>query len=188
MYGGTFDPPHVGHLLAAGDAAERLELDELAWVPVGTQPLKPEGTVASAEARLRMVELSVNGDPRFTAEPWEVRRAGLSFTVDTLEELRRRDADAELYLLVGEDSWRGFSRWREPARIRELASVAVLTRQGAAAPGDAAVAAEPPLWLETRRIDVSATEIRERVRAGLSIRGFVAESVERYITEHGLYR
>jgi nicotinate-nucleotide adenylyltransferase len=193
IFGGTFDPPHVGHLLAAGDAVERLGLDVVLWVPVGTQPLKPGGPEAAGEPRLRMVELTVEGDSRFAAESWEVRRSGLSFTVDTLEEIRRRDPDAELFLLLGEDSWRSFPRWREPGRIREIATVAVLARAGgenrsAADHADNAADGDEPIRLETRRVDVSATEVRERVREGLSIHGFVSDAVERYITEQKLYR
>lgn len=190
VFGGTFDPPHVGHILAAGDAAERLELDAVLWVPVGTQPLKVGGTATPAEARLRMVEMTVEGDARFAAEPSEVARGGLSFTVDTLEALRGRETGAELFLLIGEDSWRTFETWRDPARIRQLARLAVLARAGAEPErsDDEGPDSAAPLRLETRRVDVSATEIRERVRAGLSIRGFVLEPVERYIAEQGLYK
>lgn len=191
VFGGTFDPPHVGHLLAARDAAERLALDSVSWVPVGTQPLKPRGTIASGDARLAMVTLTVADTGDFHAEPIEVRREGLSFTVDTLQELTGREPGAELFLLLGEDSWATFGRWREPDRIRQLATVAVLARNEREFPernGSATAAGDAPLWLETRRVDVSATEIRERVRMGLSIRGFVTESVGRYIAEHGLYR
>jgi nicotinate-nucleotide adenylyltransferase len=191
VFGGTFDPPHVGHLLAARDAAERLALDIVLWVPVGTQPLKPAGTAASGDARLAMVTLTVADTGDFQAESIEVRRQGLSFTVDTLQEIRGREPDAELFLLLGEDSWATFDRWREPDRIRQLARVAVLARNERGFPernGSATAAGDAPLWLETRRVDVSATEIRERVRTGLSIRGFVPESVERYIAEHSLYR
>jgi nicotinate-nucleotide adenylyltransferase len=190
VFGGSFDPPHVGHLLTAGDAADQLRLDQVLWVPVGTQPCKGAHSAAGAEHRLRMVELTVEGHPRFVTEPSEVRRGGLSFTVDTLEELRERLPAAELFLLIGEDSWRTFVKWREPERIRQLARVAVLTRGGPADPsgsGEPAGGQEEPVGLPTRRVDVSATEIRQRVRSGLPIRGFVVDAVERYIHEHSLY-
>lgn len=193
VFGGTFDPPHIGHLLVAGDAAEKLGLDGVLWVPAATQPLKAaQAPAADAEARLRMVELSVEGDPRFAVERLELERGGLSFTVDTLALLREQHPAAELTLLLGEDSWSTFPAWRDPARIRKLARVVVLTRdeagQSADEPSAATDAGEPPERISTRRIDVSATEIRQRVREGRSIRGFVTERVERFIGEHGIYR
>lgn len=191
VFGGTFDPPHVGHLLAAGDAAESLRLDSVLWVPAGQQPLKPAAAAAAAVDRVRMVELTIAGDPRHAIATMEVERGGLSYTVDTLQALAGRDPAAELFLLLGEDSWRTFGRWREPARILELATVAVLVRdsevQSAGAADVDGSPATPPVTLPTRRIDVSATEIRNRVGAGLSIHGFVLEPVERYIAEHRLY-
>ncbi|HUF64547.1 MAG TPA: nicotinate (nicotinamide) nucleotide adenylyltransferase [Gemmatimonadaceae bacterium] len=191
VLGGTFDPPHVGHLLAAGDAAERLQLERILWVPAWQQPLKAAPTAAPSEHRLRMVELTIAGDPRHALEPMEVERGGLSYTVDTLQALGERHPAAELFLLLGEDAWRTFQSWREPARILELATVAVLMRDSEVQSSGAADAGggpdSPPVTLPTRRIDVSATEIRNRLRAGLSIRGFVVESVERYIAEHELY-
>ncbi len=190
IFGGTFDPPHVGHLLAAGDAAERLRLDIVHWVPAAQQPLKTAGTATPPVHRLRMVELTIAGDQRHALEPTEVERGGLSYTVDTLRTLRGRYPRAELFLLLGEDAWRTFGSWHDPDRILELATVVVLIRDlevqsaGAAEPGGSP---ESAMTLPTRRIDVSATEIRNRVRAGLSIRGFVLEQVERYIAEHRLY-
>jgi nicotinate-nucleotide adenylyltransferase len=196
VFGGTFDPPHVGHLLVIGDAAERLELDRVLWVPAATQPLKTgtEVSATPADARRRMIERTISGDSRFALETSELDRGGLSFTVDTLAELRKKHPSAELYLLLGTDAWRTFGSWREPERIAELAKVVVLTRDDSvesplgenAAPELESVIA--PIVLQTRRVDVSATEIRERIRSGKSIRGYVTESVERYIAENGLYR
>jgi nicotinate-nucleotide adenylyltransferase len=196
VFGGTFDPPHVGHLLAVADAAEQLELDRVLWVPAATQPLKTgsEVSAAPADARRRMVERTIAGDPRFALETSELDRGGLSFTVDTLAELRKKHPSAELYLLLGMDAWRTFGSWREPERIAELAKVVVLARddsvesasgQKTAPELEGAVA---PIVLRTRRVDVSATDIRERVRTGKSVRGYVTEAVERYIVETGLYK
>ncbi|CAN5343930.1 nicotinate-nucleotide adenylyltransferase [soil metagenome] len=191
VFGGTFDPPHVGHLLAAGDAAEGLRLDSVLWVPAAQQPLKAAATTAPSEHRLQMVELTIAGDPRHALEAMEVERGGLSYTVDTLQALRGRHPAAELFLLLGGDAWQTFQSWREAARILELATVAVLMRdsdvQSAGAVDTDGSSGKPPVTLPTRRIDVSATEIRKRARAGLSIRGFVLDSVERYIAEHELY-
>jgi nicotinate-nucleotide adenylyltransferase len=190
VFGGTFDPPHIGHLLAASDAAERLLLDVVLWVPAAQQPMKTIAAATPPLLRLRMVELTIAGDQRHALEPTEVERGGLSYTVDTLQKLSRSYPGAELFLLLGEDAWRTFGSWRDPDRILELATVAVLMRDlevesaGAVGPGGNP---DRPIRLPTRRIDVSATEIRNRVRAGLSIRGFVLEQVEQYIAEHRLY-
>lgn len=195
VFGGTFDPPHVGHLLVVGDAAEQLKLDRVLWVPAQTQPLKTGETLAApADARRRMVEYTIAGDPRFVLETSELDRGGLSFTVDTLAELRKKHPSAGLYLLVGADAWRTFGSWREPERIAQLANVVVLQRdEPVESPAGGSRNLEfdsivTPIVLRSRRVDVSATEIRERVRAGKSIRGYVTEGVERYIAENGLYR
>lgn len=185
VFGGTFDPPHAGHVLVAGDACEALGLDTVLWVPVATQPLKGSGPVASAGDRARMVELTINGDERFRLDRVELDRGGLSFTVDTLESLTSRHAGAELVLLVGVDAWAAFDRWRDPERILQLADVAVLGRAGEKPPVRAGYA---PEVVTGRRVDVSATEIRERVRRGLPITGFVSEAVREYIAQAGLYR
>jgi nicotinate-nucleotide adenylyltransferase len=187
VFGGTFDPPHVGHLILAADAIDALNLDKLVLVPAHAQPLKVETpAIASSEERLQMVELAVAGDDRYSVDDAEIRRPGLSFTVDTLEELARRNRGAELFLLVGEDSLRSFDRWRNPGRIRELATLAVMHRSGSAEP--LTVAHGKDFVMSTRRVDVSSTEIRERLRAGKSVRGFVPDAVGNFIRERGLYR
>jgi nicotinate-nucleotide adenylyltransferase len=188
IFGGTFDPPHVGHLLVANDAREALELDRLIFVPAGAQPFKVDTPpVATAQDRLEMVRLAVADDANYAVDDAEINRKGLSFTVDTLEHLSERNPAARLYLLMGEDVLAGFEKWRSPARIRQLATLVVVSRGGlAGSVADPATSAV--LRVSTRRVDVSSTEIRERRRAGKSIKGFVPESVERFIDVRGLYR
>ncbi len=190
IFGGTFDPPHVGHLLAASDAFERLALDRLVMVPAGTQPLKAGRMTVPAAHRRAMVRLTVGNDPRLETDSVEVDREGLSYTVDTLEEFSRRFPSAELFLLVGADVLSTFGQWRQPHTILELATLAVLRRadsEGAVVEMDAELARRAAL-IPTRRIDVSSTEIRDRVRSGRSIHGFVTDPVAEYIGSHGLYR
>lgn len=172
----------------ATDAREALKLDRLIFVPAGAQPFKI-GTppVASGQDRLEMVRLAVADDANYVVDDAEINRKGLSFTVDTLEHLSERNPAAQLFLLLGEDVLAGFEQWRNPARIRELATLAVVRRSDASgsrvdpiAPG--------VLTVSTRRVDVSSTEVRERRRAGKSIKGLVPESVERFIDVRGLYR
>ena len=197
IFGGTFDPPHVGHLLAAIDAFERLELDRLVFVPAATQPLKVEAGSADAAHRLAMVRAMVEGDPRFSVDPIEIDRAGLSYTVDTLTEFERRHPAAERFFLVGADTVGAFTKWREPGRVLRLARLVVLRRatDGEEESPSAVLRSlmtepgtETPLVLETRRVDVSSTEVRARIRARLSIRGFVPDAIAAYIERAGLYR
>ncbi len=186
ILGGTFDPPHTGHLLAATDACERLALDRLVLVPAKAQPLKVGTVQADAGQRLAMLERLVGGDGRFLVDPVEIDRPGLSYTVDTLAHYAERYPDARRFFLIGEDLVMQFARWREPERIAALAEVVVLAR--AVAPADAAPSPYAMTVLPTRRVDISSTEIRERVRAGQPIRGFVPEAVADYIRSAGLYR
>jgi len=188
VFGGTFDPPHIGHLLVANDAREALELDRLIFVPTGAQPFKVDTPpVASGQDRLEMVRLAVADDANYVVDDAEITRKGLSFTVDTLEHLSERNPAARLFLLMGEDVLAGFEKWRSPARIRELATLVAVSRGGLAG-SIADPATSAVLRVSTRRVDMSSTEIRERRRAGKSIKGFVPESVERFIDVRGLYR
>jgi nicotinate-nucleotide adenylyltransferase len=183
IFGGTFDPPHLGHWLAAVDAAEALALDEVVWVPAAQQPLKAGVSSAEAAHRLAMARLAVHGDERFRVDALEIERGGVSFMVDTLRVYRQRHPDAALFLLLGSDAAATLPKWREPDVIRELAEIVVLARGGDAVALPAGMRALP-----TRRVDLSATEVRERVAAGRCIRGFVPEAVAAYIAAHGLYQ
>jgi nicotinate-nucleotide adenylyltransferase len=199
IFGGTFDPPHVGHLLAASDAIEHLTLDRLVFVPAGMQPLKAGRSTASGAHRLAMVRLTAGDDPRLETDSVEVDRDGLSYTVDTLREFARRLPSAERYFLVGADVLASFAQWRDPQTVLELATLGVLTRRSedgaepaveprAVDRGLADALAQRSSVVPTRRIDVSSTEIRDRVRSGRSIHGFVTDTVGEYISSHGLYR
>ena len=200
IFGGTFDPPHVGHLLVAVDAYERLCLDRLVFVPAAVQPLKGGLTETPPAHRLAMTRLLADDDPRFEVDPIEIERAGLSYTVDTLGEYARRYGSDERFFLVGMDAVESFAKWRQPTRVLELARLVVLPRLSAdgattngreAREGGLAIDVPPgrePLFLETRRVDVSSTEVRARVRAGQSIRGFVPDAVAAYIERARLYR
>jgi nicotinate-nucleotide adenylyltransferase len=185
VYGGSFDPPHLGHLLAVLDAAEQLELDGVRFVPAAVQPLKVGRASAGPADRLAMTERLVQGIPGFVVDPAEIDRPGLSYTVDTLAGLARAHPGAELFLLLGADAYALFDQWREPERIRTLATIAVMVR-GAPAPTPAAMPGVQVL--QSRRVDISSTELRARVRDGRTIRGFVPDAVADYIAEHRLYR
>jgi nicotinate-nucleotide adenylyltransferase len=172
----------------ASDAREALNLDRLIFVPAGAHPFKVDTPpVASGQDRLEMLRLAIADDANYVVDEAEINRKGLSFTVDTLEHLSERHPATQLFLLLGEDLLAGFEQWRSPARIRALATLAVVRRAG---PAGSLVEPIAPgvLTVSTRRVDVSSTEVRERLRAGKSIKGFVPESVERFIDARGLYR
>lgn len=187
LLGGSFDPPHLGHLLAAGDAHEALALDRLVFIPAAVQPLKAEQVGAGSAQRLAMTQLLVGDDSRFEVSSVEIDRGGLSYTVDTLRTLAATWPSAELYWLVGADALESFAKWKEPATIMELATLVVMQRVGGESPNLASLPGRPRL-LATRRIDISSTEIRERVRQEKSIRGFVPEAVAAFISAERLYR
>lgn len=191
IFGGTFDPPHVGHLLVAQDAITALSLDRLLIVPAATQPLK-QGQHTLAHHRLTMVQHGFAGVAEMVVDPIEIERGGLSFMVDTVESLRRRWPAAELYLLIGDDVVATLPQWREPERLRSMVRLVILRRDsaGSVTESPSNQRDEPGLpvqHLATRQVDVSSTEIRARVRAGRSIRGFVTDAVADYIASAGLY-
>ena len=186
IYGGTFDPPHLGHLLPVLDAVEQLGLDAVRFVPASIQPLKVGRSSANAADRLAMTERLVHGIPGFSVDPAEIGRPGLSFTVDTLAGLAAAIPDAELFLLLGADAYALFDQWREPDRVRSLATLVVMVRGDEASPAPTAMPGVQ--LLQSRRVDISSTELRARVRDGRTIRGFVPDAVADYIAEHRLYR
>jgi nicotinate-nucleotide adenylyltransferase len=192
IFGGTFDPPHIGHLIVAQDAALALELDLVLFVPAADPPHKRGVPVTAAALRLRMLELAVAGDPRFRIEPLELDRPGPSWTVDTLRALAAREPDTRWSLLLGMDQFVDFASWREADVIRSLAGLAVLGRGGAGAAAGGGRDLVRPLGpgaveVAVPRIDISSTMIRERVAAGRPIRYLVPGAVERFIFENGLY-
>lgn len=126
LFGGTFDPPHHGHLLAASDAFEALQLDRLVWIPASQQPLKVGAMCATAADRLAMVRLAVGDDSRFEVDSIEIERAGLSYTVDTVEAFAGRYPGDDLVVLLGADVLSTFAKWREPRRIASMARLAIL--------------------------------------------------------------
>jgi nicotinate-nucleotide adenylyltransferase len=185
ILGGTFDPPHTGHLLLALDALDQFRLDRLLLVPAARQPLKLGQEMTSPADRLAMVRLLEAADPRIAADGREVERGGLSFTIDTMRALRGEHPNAELFLLMGEDTAATLPQWREPEELAGLVHVVVVGRGTEARPVPAGFRGDR---MATRRVDISATEIRARVRDGRSIRGFVPDAVADYIATHSLYR
>lgn len=184
VFGGTFDPPHVGHLIAAQDALITLDLDRVLFVPARTPPHKQHKSVTPAPVRLRMLVEATAGDERFEVSDIELRREGPSYTVDTLRELRSAHPQSELYLLLGVDQVREFGTWREPQTILQLAHLAMLARGGVEEVPSTDIVVQ---CVPVTRVDISSTMIRKRVAAGQSITYLVPASVEKIVAAEGLY-
>jgi len=180
IYGGTFDPVHHAHLILARDAIETLGLDKVILVPAAISPLKKAAPVAGGEVRLAMLKAAIKGEPEFEVDECELLRQPPSYTIDTVEKIRRRECDAAIYCLIGEDNVEQLPRWHRFADLEKRVRFVVLDRSG-----------KQPLHsyqLIHRRIDISATEIRRRVAQRESIRYLVPESVEEIVQRKKLYR
>jgi len=191
LLGGTFDPIHAGHLAAAKAALDCAELDRVMFIPAAQPPHRPRA-IATADDRLEMCRLAIEGDTRFVVSDVELERGGPSYTVDTLTDLQRSHPGDELFLVLGWDAARLFSTWRRPDEVRALATIVVVARPGSAAPRKADL---EPAGLEGQGVilcleptpDVSASEIRRALASGKSIAGKVPDVVARYIAAHRLY-
>lgn len=195
IFGGTFDPVHLGHLLLAERCREECGLDQVWFLPAGIPPHKLAQTIAPGAARAEMLELSIAGNRAFRVDRRELKRRDPCFTVETLAELKSEDSSRELFFLMGADSLADFSEWRAPQRILELAHVVAVNRGGQPAPGLEPLRARFGTTVDQRieivtmpAIDLASREIRERVREGRSIRYMVPRAVECYIESHQLYR
>lgn len=183
LLGGSFDPVHHGHLIVGQVAVEKLRLQSLRFVPAREQPFKAGQHRTSSEHRAAMLSLAVAGVPAFTLDRAELDRPGPSYTIDTLRNLRDQEPGEEFVLLLGADAAVDLPSWREAERLAELARIAVFARPGSSVP------AIP--WnttvIEVPAIDISATEVRRRVRLGQSVRYWVPDAVAEYIAKHRLY-
>lgn len=196
LFGGSFDPIHYGHLLLAEQCREQCELDEIWFLPAGRPPHKQFGKLTSGEQRAEMLELAVADHPAFHVSRIELERSGTTFTVETLQEIRNRHPEFELHFLLGSDSLRDLPTWREPARIGTLAVIVAVNRGRVAAASEHEWCGRHlPREIDERlrfvtipAIDLSASDIRARVRRGASIRFMTPPAVETWIRENQLYR
>lgn len=196
IFGGSFDPVHFGHLMLADAAREAAGLDQVIFVPADISPLKPDGPRAKDRQRLEMLQLALGGNESFTLSEMELKRDGISYTVDTLEQLHAERPDDELFLMVGADSLQDFGKWKDTRRICELAIPLVAARHGSSANLDRLsefvnadrLAEIKAHAFEFPIIELSSTELRQRVAAGQSIRYRTPRAVECYIQNAKLYR
>lgn len=185
LFGGSFDPVHHGHLIVARAVAEAAGLAEVRFVPAREQPFKTGRHGAPAGDRAAMLELAVAGEPGFRVERLELERPGPSYTVDTLRALRAREPAVRFALLVGADAARELGQWREAEALPGLATLMVFARPGAAVPAGLPAGT---VVVEAPQVDISATAVRARVRAGRSVRYLVPDAVAAYVAAHRLYR
>ncbi len=190
IFGGTFDPVHLGHLLVAETAREQLVLDRVLFMLAPQPPHKPMPGLTPWPTRLAMLEGALSDQPHFTISTLEVQRSGPSYTVDTLRELHQLPEfqHTQFYLIIGADSLSQFHTWREPKVIVELATLAVYPRLESLAPQEPAPMPWSCIHLQAPRIEISSTDIRRRLACGQSVRYLIPESVRQYITRHRLYR
>jgi nicotinate-nucleotide adenylyltransferase len=192
ILGGTFDPPHFGHLTMAEAALTQLQLDQVLFAPVGLQPLKQDRSATAPEHRARMVELALADQPHFTLSRADLDRPGPHYTVDLLAIIQQQYPAAALWFIMGEDSLSDLLRWRDPAHLIQLARLAVLGRSGGEPDWPTLDRALPDLraridWIKHAEIAISARDIRRRVQANLSIAALVPASVIDYLAAHHLY-
>lgn len=183
IFGGTFDPPHLGHLIAAQEIHHQLGLDRLLIIPASVPPHKLDRDITSPAVRLEMTTVAFAGDSRFSVSDMELRREGPSYTVDTLRALREEWPAAELFLAIGADQAAELATWKDPAGIRRLASLAGFAREGQAVPEGW----EGPV-VRVPFVEISSTDIRRRVGAGEPYSYLVSGPVEAVIRRAGLFR
>lgn len=192
MLGGTFNPPHLAHLVCAQEAYLQLGLERVLMVPARIPPHKAVPDEPGIEHRLELCRLAIDGDERFEVCDLEVGREGPSYTVDTLEELHSQMPDSQLFLIVGADVAAGFTEWREPERVLSMATLAVAERPGT---GRADVEAtlgrlsggSTARFFDMPEIGISSTMLRERIRVAASTRYLTPDAVRDYIDRHNLY-
>ncbi len=193
LFGGTFDPPHYGHLLLAQTAAEQLQLDQVLWIPAGLNPLKQGQQITSVAKRLRLVGAAISDNPMFQLSLVDTERPAPHYTIDTLNIIQAQYPTAELFFLMGGDSLASFARWRAPAEILSVAQLGVMRRPDDAIALDVLTNFLPTLpdrlnWIDAPLIEISATDLRNRTANGNATRYFMPDLVCDLIDTFGLYQ
>jgi nicotinate-nucleotide adenylyltransferase len=197
VFGGTFDPVHLGHLILAEQCREQGRLDQVLFVPAARPPHKDERDLSPFAQRVEMLSLAISGQPAFRIDELEKDRPGLSYTVETLAHLHRHHPEAELFLLVGGDTLHDLPMWYQPQAIVAQATLLVMARPGATLPSVEELRKSPGLTeemplrvqvVDVPLIDIASRDVRSRVRRGSSIRYLVPRAVEAYIQDKHLYQ
>ncbi len=187
IFGGTFDPPHVGHLIVADEVRSELALDAILFIPAKRSPHKLDRKPASAVKRLKLLSLATRDTPHFIVSDLELRRGGISYTVDTLEKLHKKNPKDEFFLIIGMDNLRSFHTWRSPEKIIGLATVVVMTRAGVPRIRVPHALKKKTILCPVPEIGVSSSDIRKRIREGKAFRHLVSPPVYAFIKRHRMY-
>jgi len=187
VMGGTFDPIHHGHLVAASEVAHRFELDEVVFVPTGEPAFKQDGAVTDSEHRYLMTVIATASNPRFTVSRVDIERPGLTYTVDTLRDLQSERPDADLYFITGADAIAQILTWKDAPELFTMAHFVGVTRPGHAL-SDAGLPSGVVSALEVPALAISSTDVRERVADGEPVWYLVPDGVVQHIAKYGLYR
>jgi len=187
ILGGTFDPPHLGHLIAAQEVQDKLKLDQICFIPTCLPPHKKKVRISSAIHRLRMVQLATQVNPRFKVLDLELNRKGYSYTVDTLKTLRKKYPQAQFFLILGLDNLNHIHTWKKPEEIFKLSRVVFISRPGTTL-NKATKWLKSSKLLDVPRVDISSSDIRERIKRSKPIKYLVPEKVLQYIRRHHLYK
>ncbi|MFA6455529.1 MAG: nicotinate-nucleotide adenylyltransferase [Bacteroidota bacterium] len=188
ILGGTFNPPHIGHLITAEKVRTELGLEKIIFIPSFISPHKQEGESALSLHRLAMIRLAVADNPYFECSDIEVTNKETSYTLHTLEQLHKNHPNDSFFLIIGMDNYLTFHLWKEPAKVLDLATLVVMNRPGYPKQVNEIVRTRNTQFIEVPNIDISASEIRSMVAAKRSIRYIVPDGVEEYIATHTLYR
>jgi nicotinate-nucleotide adenylyltransferase len=193
LFGGTFDPPHLGHLILAEESYSQLSLEKVLWIVSGQSPLKLDRQLSPVAARIEMVQAAIADNTHFTLSRVDIDRPPPHYTIDTLEILAKEFPRDEFYFIIGEDSLRDLPKWREPQEIIKHAMLVVLKRPGnhfdmsdleSKIPGVSSRVA----WVNAPQLEIASSDIQKRIREGKSVRYMVTDEVRRVIEEKGLYQ
>ena len=188
IFGGTFNPPHLGHLIVAEFARDQLHADEIIFVPAANPPHKKDPSVVSGSARLQMTRLAIQDNSDFAVSDIEIQRKGISYSVDTVMGLEALHPKASLFLLIGVDNLMEFESWKDPTEILARAELVVMSRPGYSMQHIKSEFVKRAKIINVPQIGISGTDIRRRLKLGRSIRYLVPKPVEEYILRNGLYR
>ena len=193
LFGGTFDPPHLGHLILAEESRSQLNLDKVLWIVSGQSPLKLDRDLSPVEARIEMVQAAIADNPHFVLSRVDIDRPPPHYTVDTLKILAKEFPRDEFYFIMGEDSLRDLPRWREPHEIIKQTMLAVLKRPGnhfdmADLESKVAGVSSRVVWVPAPQLEIASSDIQKRIKEGKSVRYMVTREVMRVIEEKKLYQ
>jgi nicotinate-nucleotide adenylyltransferase len=193
LFGGTFDPPHLGHLILAEAARDQLQLDKVLWIVAGQSPLKLERTISPVETRVEMVQAAIADNPAFSISRIDLDRPGPHYTVDTLTLLGQEFPNAEFYFVMGEDSLHDLPRWRDPAKLITQTWLAVLQRPGTDVDLSALETAVPGVskrvcWVQAPQLEIASSDIQRRISDGRSVKYMLPEAVAEIVEREKLYK